>query len=481
MNSVKRRVVSMVASTIMIVLVVEPWPGIAHPSGQDNPVFQQLTANNGVTFDNPKLLVAGSSAYFDISWSPCNVDWAEYVTIRIRGLDSAGTPATVWKTLDTVNYSSYPTCSWPQPLHKSVSVSPETASAPIHEIEFLGTSTGRVFIRAWDRTIEQAEALNGVPCRGTAVTHGTETSSCTFRGRNGLVAYDNPNFSVIDQRVSLDINFDPCDRVWPEGVAVYIRRVGVDGAPSTPWKVLTAFDYGALSCTDWGFDLRARPFHRHGVPLPSGLSGQPYYVLEFRGASTGETFIRAKAYWLPYIDEVDGLSPLESAQFQEILDENECARTAVAVFQQCVREQMLNVSISNVISVRWCFDDVSDLVLEICIPYFFALPSNPPELPDEDDPSVPPDEDWLPPVAQGEESWYWVGEEGTHSGWPTPDGKFRRPCLGVDAFEYLHWDGLHALPKGPHWAYKDCEGNLWERPFAWTTYGNSWRNDRWWE
>jgi hypothetical protein len=485
--------------SVLIVLVASilPDPATAHTAGSDNPVFEQVYTNNGVSFGNPRLVVANGSASVDISWGPCNVRWAEPTNIRIRGLDTEGVPVTGWQTLVSIDYSAYPNCVYPQPVHKTELTVTSISSAPIHEVEFVGQVSGAVFMRARDLTVEAAQALKGVSCRNTAVAHGASTSTCVYRGRNGLVAYDNPNFTVSGTAVDLDVNFDPCDRTWPEGVGAYIRGLSSEGAPATGWHLFFTFDYGSLSCMTYGFDLRKTPIHKHGLPLPSWLGGHPSYVLEFRGRDTGEKFLRAKSNSLPLIEVSADPLPAGYYLLLDAVDAAECARIAILASRACVFDEIFELkangqfAYSGVIVLELCTTTTTSSTgtTRNCVPHSFAVPAGrPPELPDPKDPEVPPPgsgpDDWVPPAGGGE-PWIWIDEEGTHPGWPTPDGKWKRLCAGqgTQDMESLHWDGYHQPPKPPHWAWKDCWGKLWEMPFEWTRYGLEWFEypNPWWD
>ena len=119
-----------------------------------------------------------------------------------------------------------------------------------------------------------------------------------------------------------------------------------------------------------------------------------------------------------------------------------------------------------------------------CQNFLLVGPENPPSLPDDEDPSVPPstpgagDEPWVPPTNPGEEPWVWVPTEGT-SDFPTRNGNWYQACAGGGSRK-LHWDSPHGYGKPDHWSLRDCLGKVWELPFDWVTYGRKWRDDIWW-
>lgn len=152
----------------------------------------------------------------------------------------------------------------------------------------------------------------------------------------------------------------------------------------------------------------------------------------------------------------------------------------------CIRMQM-DVHAVYTFEVEIC--ETENGVQGPCSKYLLAAPEGPePHLPDDEDPGIPPPgsgpDDWVPPSGPGEEEWMWIPEEGAHPGWPTPDGKFKRPCAqGTADMESLHWDGFHAPPKPPHWGWTDCWGKIWEKAFEWTRYSNEWHEygNQWWD
>lgn len=152
----------------------------------------------------------------------------------------------------------------------------------------------------------------------------------------------------------------------------------------------------------------------------------------------------------------------------------------------CIRTEMHAYAVYT-FEVEIC--ETENGVEGFCSKYLLATPEGPePHLPNDDDPAVPPPgsgpDDWVPPSGPGEEEWMWIPEEGTHPGWPTPDGKFKRLCAqGTADMESLHWDGFHVAPKPPHWGWTDCWGKIWEMAFEWTRYGNEWHEypNQWWD
>lgn len=120
-----------------------------------------------------------------------------------------------------------------------------------------------------------------------------------------------------------------------------------------------------------------------------------------------------------------------------------------------------------------------------CEKYLLTGPANPPSLPDDDDPSVPPTRlpdgsEWKPPHAPGEPEWTWGSDLDI---FPTREGSWWRRCLeGSQLKEYLHWDHPHPPGKPSHWGFKDCLGKGWEVPFEWVQYGKAWypEGETWW-
>lgn len=148
----------------------------------------------------------------------------------------------------------------------------------------------------------------------------------------------------------------------------------------------------------------------------------------------------------------------------------------------CVRQEMRTYSV-YVATVRIC-ETQNGVSTGVCSPYVFVAPKSPPNLPDDDDPSVPPPPRypdgsvWKPASEPGAPEWGWGSDL---EDFPTSKGSWYRSCAnGLN--ELLHWDSDHEPPKPGHWGYKDCDGNFWEMPFEWLQYGKEWlpRGKEWW-
>lgn len=87
---------------------------------------------------------------------------------------------------------------------------------------------------------------------------------------------------------------------------------------------------------------------------------------------------------------------------------------------------------------------------------------------------------WIPPANPGEEEWVWDSFATAGVGFPTKLGHWVRVCAS-GALEEFHWDADHTSGKPNRWAFKDCDGNLWDRPFDKHAYGNEWTDARWWQ
>lgn len=148
----------------------------------------------------------------------------------------------------------------------------------------------------------------------------------------------------------------------------------------------------------------------------------------------------------------------------------------LAGVDQCIREELHTHDV-HLATVRIC-ETVNGQAMT-CGTFVFTLPENPPQLPDENDPSVPPPPRnpdgsvWVPPSARGERPWRWGSAE---TEFPTRRGSWYRSCSpdGGRPFETLNWDSPHPVGKDDHWGWVDCDEKTWERYFDLTKYANAW-------
>lgn len=160
----------------------------------------------------------------------------------------------------------------------------------------------------------------------------------------------------------------------------------------------------------------------------------------------------------------------DNPSFLDAVDDCTPSPTQPAALQVCVQETMVAFGVSYA-EVNACQQEFG--IETACQRFFFSapvgqpIPSEHPQLPDEDAPGVPPGAGWAPPTGPGEEPWFWNPYETAGPEWPTDQGHWSRQCPpGTrERTEILHWDGFHPEPKGPHWMHIDCHAQLFERFF----------------
>lgn len=86
---------------------------------------------------------------------------------------------------------------------------------------------------------------------------------------------------------------------------------------------------------------------------------------------------------------------------------------------------------------------------------------------------------WVPPSKPGEQEWVWDYVSSVYVDYPTKWGHWVRACPS-GAVEELHRDPDHDSGKPGRWAFQDCKGERGDRPFDKATFGDEWRDDRWW-
>lgn len=136
--------------------------------------------NGNIAYGNPNFSVAGGKANLDISWGPCDRDWAEGANVWLRGTDASGNPVTNWKAILSFDYSGSGCTTYVQPIHKhGLTTDSAIAAAPFHEMEFRGQASGKVFLRSrsWGAGARVEDTL-GPMCTGNAVPYAVNPSAC---------------------------------------------------------------------------------------------------------------------------------------------------------------------------------------------------------------------------------------------------------------------------------------------------------------